>query len=651
MSLTVETVTANIYLLTNDDDGKLLLFTPTNGLAVTITCPDTLLEGKEIVCVQAGTGQLTFVTSGTATFLNSATPQSREERAYIAVTLESDGTYAFNGAMGSDKVLVKSNYAASGVPAVTNDDTEGYAIGSRWIFGNLSYICTDTATGAAVWVPIGNMFSDGSVAMTGSLDMGTNTIDNVVDPTTAQQAATKAYVDANTGVGNGDIKADGTVPFTADQSMGTNKLTNVVDPTSNQDAATKKYVDDQISGGGGGFVLADGSVAFTGEQSMGTNKLTNVVDPTLAQDAATKAYVDSNPNSAVLDDGSVPMTAALAMGSNKITGLGAPTTGQDASNKTYVDNAVANSGHIKQDGTVAFTGPQSMGANKLTNLSPPTTDLDAANKAYVDGAIDAGGNIKANGTVAFFGNQSMGNNKLTNVTDPTAAQDAATKAYVDANAGGGGSVRKPQEFLFKFQGSASYAFDKNTTIVSKNYYSFTDFEDGTHDYFHSSSNTTLAAAIASFIANMNNQGQTRTRLEIKAHRVNNSSSGTAVQGEADYMFDWENGRLIGEGTYRIGLGSQNSQSCEMFPQNSSWTPTSTSHSGESLWNYGYATNIGTSSLGLYAGSMYIVPSTRSFVDGSGNTNDVHLVNFTEFNGSSVTTREMSYTYKFTNYFD
>jgi hypothetical protein len=39
------------------------------------------------------------------------------------------------------------------------------------------------------------------------------------------------------------IKKDGTVAFTGDQSMGSNKLTNVTDPTSNQDAATKNYVD------------------------------------------------------------------------------------------------------------------------------------------------------------------------------------------------------------------------------------------------------------------------------------------------------------------------------------------------------------------------------------------------------------------------
>ena len=39
---------------------------------------------------------------------------------------------------------------------------------------------------------------DGSLAMTGNLNMGTNKITNVVDPTSAQDAATKAYVDAQT---------------------------------------------------------------------------------------------------------------------------------------------------------------------------------------------------------------------------------------------------------------------------------------------------------------------------------------------------------------------------------------------------------------------------------------------------------------------
>lgn len=65
------------------------------------------------------------------------------------------------------------------------------------------------------------------------------------------------------------VLADGTRALTGDLSMGSNKLTNVTDPTSAQDAATKAYVD---ANAGGGYyeIIVSGSnppVAVTNEAS------------------------------------------------------------------------------------------------------------------------------------------------------------------------------------------------------------------------------------------------------------------------------------------------------------------------------------------------------------------------------------------------
>ena len=71
-------------------------------------------------------------------------------------------------------------------------------------------------------------------------------------------------------------------------TLNNNPLTEVANPTNAQDAATKNYVDTNDA-----LKLAKAGDSMTGALAMGTNKVTGVGDPTAAQDAATKSYVDA----------------------------------------------------------------------------------------------------------------------------------------------------------------------------------------------------------------------------------------------------------------------------------------------------------------------------------------------------------------------
>lgn len=87
-------------------------------------------------------------------------------------------------------------------------------------------------------------------------------IDTTSSPNLLMQrnSADSAWVEiGDAGVANyGLLPIDGSVAMTANLDMGTNKIVNVVDPTANQDAATKKYVDDNNAGGyGSQFLTAD----------------------------------------------------------------------------------------------------------------------------------------------------------------------------------------------------------------------------------------------------------------------------------------------------------------------------------------------------------------------------------------------------------
>ena len=144
---------------------------------------------------------------------------------------------------------------------------------------------------------------DGSIAMTGSLKMNQHKIIGPAEPTFLTHATTKQYVDSSistavVGVAgripdtSDFLKKDGSVTMTGNLNLGNKKIVGLTTPTSNTDAATKKYVDDNAGSPDlSDYLEKDGTVAMTGNLNLNNNKIVNLSDPTTDQEAANRGWV------------------------------------------------------------------------------------------------------------------------------------------------------------------------------------------------------------------------------------------------------------------------------------------------------------------------------------------------------------------------
>ena len=275
---------------------------------------------------------------------------------------------------------------------------------------------------------------DGSVALSGNLDLGNNEIVNVKEATSGSHAVNLTQF--NSELFKHLPKTGG--DMTGDIRMDNNSIYEIKNVDNDTSAVNRKYVNDEL----------DKKLDKNKDFSMGNNKITSLRNPDDSNELVNKSYVDQKVSQAggsvdltpyLKRDGTVSVTGKFDFGDNIITKIGNGTQSTDVVNKGYIDTELFAKPNVNQvvlrDGSQDMAGNLNMSLNKIIDCRQPTGTRDVTNKAYVDFEVgkkpDINEVILRDGSNTMTSNLDMNNQQIKNVKDATHNKDAITLKQVN----------------------------------------------------------------------------------------------------------------------------------------------------------------------------------------------------------------------------